>query len=97
MDIKTEFLYGSMKEEIYLDLLQSSQLDGMVVILKRCIDGLKQSLRELYYQLIEYLGPFGFVITTWDSFILVHESGNLFLAIYVDDIILFEPTGKRKD
>jgi len=58
---------------------------------------LKQSPREWYNRLVEYLGPFGFVITAWDPCVLVHESGNLFLAIYVDDITLFGATGELKE
>jgi len=68
----------------------------MVARLKRCIYGLKQSLREWYYWLVEYLGPFGFSITAWDPCVLVHESGDLFLTIYVDDITLFGATGELK-
>ena len=38
LDIKTTFLYGILKEEVYMDLLEGSRLDGMVAKLKRCID-----------------------------------------------------------
>jgi len=79
-----------------MDLPEGSRLDGMVAKLKRCIYGLKQSPREWYYQLVEYLGPFGFAITAWDPCVLVHKSGDLFLAIYVDDITLFGATGELK-
>ena len=84
-------------EEVYLDLLEGSRLDGMVAKLKRCIYALKQSPREWYYRLVEYLGPFGFAITAWDPCILVHESGDLSLAIYVDDSTLFGATGELKE
>jgi len=40
---------------------------------------------------------FGFDITAWEHFLLVHESGDLFLAIYVDDITLFGATGELKE
>jgi len=76
-----------------MDLPEGSRLDGMVAKLKRCIYGLKQSPKEWYYRLVEYLGPFGFAITAWDPCVLVHESGDLFLAIYEDDITLFGATG----
>jgi len=80
-----------------MDLPEGSRIDGMVAKLKRCIYGLKQSPREWYYRLVEYLAPFGFGITAWDPCVLVHESGNLFLAIYVDDITLFGATGELKE
>jgi len=38
-----------------MDLPEGSQIDGMVAKLKRCIYELKQSPRESYYRLIEYL------------------------------------------
>jgi len=97
LDVKSAFLYGILKEEVYMDLPEGSRLGGMVAKLKRCIYGLKQSPREWYYRLVEYLGPFGFAITAWDPCVLVHESGDLFLAIYVDDITLFGATGELKE
>jgi hypothetical protein len=75
-----------------MDLPEDGQLDGMVAELKRCIYGLKQSPREWYYRLVEYPAPFRFVITSWNPCVLVHESGNLFLPIYVDNITLFGAT-----
>jgi len=97
LDVKTAFVYGILKEEVYMDIPEGSRLDGIVAKLKRCIDGLKQSPREWYYWLVEYLGPIGFAITAWDPCVLVHESGDLFLAMYVDDITLFGATGELKE
>jgi len=97
LDVKTAFLYGILMEEVSMDLPEGSQLDGMVAKLKRCIYGLKQSPREWYYQLIEYLRPIGFAVTAWDPCVLVHKSGDLFLAIYVDDITLYGATGELKE
>jgi len=93
----TAFLYGMLKEEVYMDPPEGSQLDGILAKLMRCIYGLKQSPREWYYQFVEYLGPFGSVITAWDPCVLVHETGDLFLAIYVDDITHFGATGELKE
>jgi len=58
---------------------------------------LKQSARDWYYWLEEYQGPCGFVVTAWDPCVLVHKSGNLFLAIYVDNITLFGATAEIKE
>ena len=46
LDVKTAFQYGILKEEVYMDQLEGSRLDGMVAKLKRCIYRLKQSPRE---------------------------------------------------
>jgi len=86
-----------LKEEVYIDLPEGSRLDGMLAQLNRCIYGLKQSLTECYYRLIEYLRPFVFAVTAWDPCDLFHEIGNLFLTIYVDDIMSFEATGELQE
>jgi len=89
LDLNTAFLYGILKEEVCMDLTEGSWLHEMVTRLNRCIHELKRSPREWYYLLVEYLGPSELVITAWDTCVLFYESGNLFLAIYVNDIILF--------
>jgi hypothetical protein len=59
LDLKTAFLYRTVKEDIHLYLAEGSRLDGIVGKLMRwSIYGLKQSPREWYYWLVEYLGPF---------------------------------------
>ena len=65
--------------------------------LERCIYGLEQSPTECYYRLVEYLETFRFAITAGDPCVLVHESGDLFLAIYVDNITLCGATGELKE
>ncbi|KAI0992679.1 hypothetical protein K3495_g15506, partial [Podosphaera aphanis] len=89
LDIKTAFLYGILDEEIYMELPEGYRQENHVARLKRCIYGLKQSPREWYFRLVEYLKPFGFVSSLFDPCVLVHDSKSLIIAIYVDDIILF--------
>lgn len=50
---------------------------------------MKQSSREWYFRLVTYLTPYGFAFSAFDPCVLVHSSGSLFIAIYVDDITLF--------
>jgi hypothetical protein len=97
LDIKTAFLYGVLKEEIYMQLPEGSKEEGMVAKLKRCIYGLKQSSREWYFRLVNFLQPYGFSSTTFDPCVLVHNSGDLFIAIYVDDLSLFGQSGSLFD
>jgi len=56
LEVKTAFLYGILKEEVYMDLPEGSRLNGMVAKWQKCIYGLKQSPSEWYYQLVESLG-----------------------------------------
>ncbi|KAI0992157.1 hypothetical protein K3495_g16029, partial [Podosphaera aphanis] len=93
LDIKTAFLYGVLNEEIYMQLPEGYRKENYVARLKRCIYGLKQSPREWYFRLTEYLKPFGFSSSLFDPCVLVHDSGKLIIAIYVDDIILFGEKG----
>lgn len=93
LDVKTAFLYGILKEEVYMQLPEGSRLEGKVARLRRCIYGLKQSPREWYFRLVEYLIPYGFVVTAFDPCVMIHDSGNLIIAIYVDDLTLFGPDG----
>jgi hypothetical protein len=89
LDVKTAFLYGILKEEVYMQLPEGSREDGKCALLKRCIYGVKQSSREWYFRLVTYLIPYGFAFSAFDPCVLVHSSGNLFIAIYMDDITLF--------
>nr|GEV62536.1 uncharacterized mitochondrial protein AtMg00810-like [Tanacetum cinerariifolium] len=92
MDVKTAFLYGPLKEEVYIN-----QPDGFVdpyhpdkvYRLKKALYGLKQAPRAGYDELSTFLVSKGFSKGSIDPtlFITKHR-GNIFLVkIYVDDII----------
>ncbi|KAI0991218.1 hypothetical protein K3495_g16969, partial [Podosphaera aphanis] len=93
LDIKTAFLYGILNEEIYMELPEGYKIDNHVARLNLCIYGLKQSPREWYFRLLEYIKPLGFIPSEFDPCVLLHSSGNLIVAIYVDDIVLFGEQG----
>ena len=65
----------------------------MCAKLNRCIHGLKQSPREWNGHSIAFLITLGFTVTAFDPCIMVHKTHTLFIAIYVDDITLFGPSG----
>ncbi|GJT90287.1 retrovirus-related pol polyprotein from transposon TNT 1-94 [Tanacetum coccineum] len=92
MDVKTAFLYGPLKEEVYVN-----QLDGFVdpyhphqvYLLKKALYGLKQALRVWYDELSNFLVSKGFSKGSIDPtlFITKHGEDILLVQIYVDDII----------
>ena len=91
LDIKAAFLYGLLKEEIYMRLPEGIRQDGMCAKLKRCIYGLKQSPREWNNRMTNYLFQLGFVPTTFDPCVLIHKKELLFISLYVDDTAIYGP------
>nr|GEW20086.1 retrotransposon protein, putative, Ty1-copia subclass [Tanacetum cinerariifolium] len=92
MDVKTTFLYGPLKEEVYVN-----QPDGFVdpyhlkqvYRLKKALYGLKQAPRAWYDELSNFLVSKGFSKCSIDLnlFITKHGEEILLVQIYVDDII----------
>ena len=81
-----------------MQLPEGSRQDGMCAKLNRCIYGLKQSPREWYQCLIDYLVPYGFSVCTFDPCVLVYSHLQpFFIAIYVDDITRFGPPSNLID
>ncbi|GJY63694.1 retrovirus-related pol polyprotein from transposon TNT 1-94 [Tanacetum coccineum] len=92
MDVKTAFLNGLLKEEVYV-----SQPDGFVdpdhpdkvYRLRKALYGLKQALRAWYDELSNFLISKGFTKGTIDPTLFTIRYGEdiLLVQIYVDDII----------
>nr|GFA40540.1 retrovirus-related Pol polyprotein from transposon TNT 1-94 [Tanacetum cinerariifolium] len=92
MDIKIAFLYGPLKEEVYVN-----QPDGFVdpyhpdkvYRLKKALYGLKQAPRAWYDELSTFLVSKGFSKGSIDLtlFISKNKENILLVQIYVDDII----------
>ncbi|GJX79565.1 retrovirus-related pol polyprotein from transposon TNT 1-94 [Tanacetum coccineum] len=92
MNVKTTFLYGPLKEEVYVN-----QPDGFgdrihpdkVYRLKKALYGLKQAPRAWYDELSNFLVSKGFSKGSIDPtlFITKHGEDILLVQIYVDDII----------
>nr|GEV95236.1 retrovirus-related Pol polyprotein from transposon TNT 1-94 [Tanacetum cinerariifolium] len=92
MGVKTTFLYGPLKEEVYVN-----QLDGFidpyhpdkVYHLKKALYRLKQAPRAWYDELSNFLVSKGFSKGSINPtlFITKHGEDILLVQIYVDDII----------
>ncbi|GKB83706.1 retrovirus-related pol polyprotein from transposon TNT 1-94 [Tanacetum coccineum] len=99
MDVKTAFLNGELKEEVYV-----SQPEGFVdpdhphhvYRLKKALYGLKQAPRAWYDTLSRFLLAHGFSKGVVDPTLFIRKTGKhtLHVQIYVDDII-FASTDPR--
>ena len=61
LDIKTAFLYGTLSEEVYLQLPEGRRIEGKVARLRRAIYGLKQSPRQWYQRLVSFFATVQFL------------------------------------
>ncbi|GJW46972.1 retrovirus-related pol polyprotein from transposon TNT 1-94 [Tanacetum coccineum] len=92
MDVKTAFLNGPLKEEVYV-----AQPEGFVdpdhpekvYLLRKALYGLKQAPRAWYDELSNFLMSKGFTKGTIDPTLFKIKYGEdiLLVQIYVDDII----------
>nr|GEV17634.1 hypothetical protein [Tanacetum cinerariifolium] len=92
MDVKTTFLYGPLKEEVYVNqpygFIDPYHPDK-VYRLKKALYGLKQAPRAWYDELSNFMVSKGFSNGSIDPtlFITKHRGDILLVQIYVDDII----------
>jgi hypothetical protein len=89
-DFITAFLNSDLKESIYIDLPDGYKEPGMMGQLQRTLYGLKQSPREWYQTIHNFLVAAGFYRTHADHSVYVR--GDVIILLYVDDMLLFSPT-----
>ena len=97
MDITTAFLNGVLEEvdEVYINLPAGYQAaPGKVGRLRRALYGLKQAPRVWHKRLKEVLESIGFAPADADAslFSYNHKSGQIFLLVYVDDLLIAAPS-----
>nr|GFB34347.1 retrovirus-related Pol polyprotein from transposon TNT 1-94 [Tanacetum cinerariifolium] len=90
MDVKTSFLNGILKEEVYEPLgFVSKQYPDHVYALDKAMYGLKQAPRAWYAVLSYFLIESGFQKGSIDTTLFIKKKGKhiMLIQIYVDDII----------
>ncbi|GJX10368.1 retrovirus-related pol polyprotein from transposon TNT 1-94 [Tanacetum coccineum] len=92
MDVKTEFLNGPLKEEVYVsqpNRFVDPGFPGHVYRLKKALYGLKQALRAWYDKLSSFLIEHHFTKGTVDPTLFTRRHGGdiLLVQVYLDDII----------
>lgn len=92
LDVKTAFLYGTLEEEIYMEVPEGINLpnkDKVSCKLKKGIYGLKQSARLWFKLFEECLLRIGFKNSSADPCVFVKDNEdvrkNIYVALFVDD------------
>lgn len=92
LDVKSAFLYGELKEEVYIDQPEGYLKVGeedKVYRLKKALYGLKQAPRAWYSRIESYFKKKGFKKSDYDHTLFLKQTENSFLVVslYVDDLI----------
>ena len=95
MDVKTEFLNGSLEEDIYMQQLEGLIARGqehMACKLERSIYGLKQASRTWNIRFDQAITLYGFEKSPDEPCVYKRIQGTkvVFLVLYGDDILLIE-------
>ena len=92
VDVEAAFLYGKLKEEIYMECPQGMQdtTKDDVLLFTACIYGLVQAARQYYKKVVKILKEIGFTGGDVDPCLFCKQSdkGICFIALYVDDNLL---------
>nr|GEV82114.1 retrovirus-related Pol polyprotein from transposon TNT 1-94 [Tanacetum cinerariifolium] len=102
MDVKTAFLNGNLREEVYVtqpDRFVDQDNPNHVYKLKKALYGLKQAPRAWYDMLSSFLISQDFSKGLVDLTLFIRRNGNdlLLVQIYVDDIIFAASTHELCD
>src|SRR5690606_7290435 len=95
MDVKTAFLQGDLKEDIYKE--QPECFEDPVVYpdyvwkLKKSIYGLKQSPKAWYEKLSSSMSDIGLQPNLYDPgiFLGTHNKCPIYVLVYVNDLLIF--------
>ena len=92
--MKTSFLHGDLKEEIYMDQPEGFKVKGkerMVYKLKKSLYGLKQAPRHRYKKFDSFMVGHEYTRTNADHWVYVRKFPNgkfAILLLYVDDMLI---------
>ena len=92
MDVKSTFLNGNLKKEIFMNVPPGYEAkENEVWLLHKALYSLKQVLREWYLKLKKELESLVFVRSSADHGVFIKTiEGRLFvIAVWVDDFLLF--------
>jgi len=88
-DVKSAFLYGKLKEEVYMRPPPGFSDGDKVWKLNRCIDGLKQSANEWYALFAKFLTSKDFTASHQDPCMFIHNKFDCYISLYMNDIAIY--------
>lgn len=89
-DVKTAFLYGELQEEVYMEIPEGyKKRKDKICLLKKALYGLKQAPSRWNKKLTTFLKEQGMFQMKSDQCIFKNETNSLYIAIHVDDGIIF--------
>lgn len=98
LNVVTAFLYGEMKEVVYISVPEGMEIDSDhdCLELLKSIYGLKQASRVWNETFDEYVRSIGFDVSNFDPclYLKVDDGECVLLLVYVDDVIV---TGSSAD
>nr|GEX68647.1 putative RNA-directed DNA polymerase [Tanacetum cinerariifolium] len=95
LDVKSAFLYGELKEVVYVDQPQGFVKKGeetKVYCLKKALYGIKQAPRAWFSRIEGYFIREGFKKSNYDHTMFIKRDGKglLIVSLYIDDLIYVE-------
>lgn len=87
MDVVTAFFYGFLDEVIYVE--QPHLFEKNVCKFLKALCGMKQAPHAWHKTLVESLRNLAFNTSNLTTAFFVWEDKQLFIAVYVDDLLLF--------
>lgn len=99
LDVKTAFLHGELKEEVYVNQPEEFLIKGSeskVYKLNKALHGLRQALREWNNKLNKILKELNFIKCSKEPSLyrMLDKDNLLLVAVYVDDLLV---TGSSLD
>lgn len=90
MDVVLAFLYGFLGKVIYIEQLHlcAMELDRVCKLIK-ALYRLKQALHIWYKIFVKFLKKLGFTQLKLDHGIFVSAGKQLFIAVYIDNLLIF--------
>jgi hypothetical protein len=93
MDLKSAFLNGELREEVYVAQLPGFAVVGQekkVLRLIKALYGLRQAPRAWYAKLDSSLGSLGFQRSAYEHVVYTRGAGEqrLIVGVYVDDLVI---------